>query len=103
MIAVQPGECYQMDSAWGIDCMSELSAGEQRALQLIAGVVRVDVDQLSLTSVAADHPTWDSMALVELVFVLQREYGIALQPHEATTLTKVSTILDVIRKAGQLQ
>jgi acyl carrier protein len=81
----------------------EASLGVSRALRLIADVLQVDAEWLSADTVADDIATWDSMALVELVFMLQREYGLSLQIQEATALTSVSAILELIRKAGKLE
>ncbi len=79
-----------------------MSATVDQVLDAIAECLQVDRAQISTTTVAADVPAWDSMAVVELVFMLQRDYDITLPPAQATTLTSVEAVLGVLRDAGKL-
>ena len=82
--------------------LQAVDSSENRLIQQIADVIQVPPERLSRESTAADFSTWDSMALVELVFLLQREYDISLPVQEATALTSVSAIIDAVRAAGKL-
>lgn len=79
-----------------------MSASVDQVLDAIAECLQVDRAQISPKTVAADVPAWDSMAVVELVFMLQRDYDITLPPAQATTLTSVEAVLHVLRDAGKL-
>lgn len=71
-------------------------------LDKIAECLQVDRSLINEKTVAADVPAWDSMAVVELVFMLQRDYDLTLPPAQATTLTSVEAVLGVLRAAGKL-
>jgi acyl carrier protein len=71
-------------------------------LDRIASCLLVDRSLITPTTVAADLPEWDSMAVVELVFMLQREYDVTLPPAEALKLTSVEAVLSALRQAGKL-
>ncbi len=79
-----------------------MSATVDQVLDGIAECLQVERSTISTTTVAADVPAWDSMAVVELVFLLQRDYDITLPPAQATTLTSVEAVLGVLRDAGKL-
>jgi acyl carrier protein len=82
--------------------MPAVAAAEKRVLHQIAEAIQVEPERLTPESKATDFATWDSMALVELVFLLQREYDISLPVQQATALTSVSAVLEAVREAGKL-
>jgi hypothetical protein len=71
-----------------------MSAKVGEVLDRIAECLQVDRSLINEKTVAADVPAWDSMAVVELVFMLP--------PAQATTLTSVEAVLGVLRDAGKL-
>lgn len=79
-----------------------MSASVNEVLEKIAECLQVDRALITEKTVAADVPAWDSMAVVELVFMLQRDYDLTLPPAQATTLTSVPAVLSVLRDAGKL-
>ncbi|HET6426323.1 MAG TPA: acyl carrier protein [Planctomycetaceae bacterium] len=79
-----------------------MSAQVNEVLNQIAECLQVDRALITEKTVAADVPAWDSMAVVELVFMLQRDYDLTLPPAQATTLTSVEAVLNVLRDAGKL-
>ncbi len=79
-----------------------MSATVDQVLDGIAECLQVERSSITETTVAADVPAWDSMAVVELVFMLQRDHDITLPPAQATTLTSVEAVLEVLRSAGKL-
>ncbi len=68
----------------------------------IADCLQVDASEINESTVATDVPGWDSMAVVDIVFMLQREYDVTLPPSEASTLNSVAAVLKVLRDAGKL-
>lgn len=79
-----------------------MSASVNEVLDKIAACLQVDRSLITEKTVAADLPAWDSMAVVELVFMLQGDYDLTLPPAQATTLTSVPAVLSVLRDAGKL-
>lgn len=73
-----------------------------QVLESIAQCLQVEPSAITTTTVAGDLAGWDSLAVVELVFMLERDYDLTLPPAQATTLTSVDAVLDVLRAAGRL-
>lgn len=69
----------------------------------IAECLQVDPSEVTPQTVAGDLPGWDSMAVVDLVFMLQREYDISLPPSEASSLNSVEALVKILRDAGKLE
>lgn len=68
----------------------------------IAECLQTDVSNITPETVAADVPGWDSMAVVDLVFMLQEHYDVSLSPAQASTLNSVPAVMTVLREAGKL-
>lgn len=78
-----------------------MTAAEERLLQNLAEILVVERSTLSMATRAEDVPSWDSTAVIEVVFMLQREYDVTLEMDESTGLTSVQAIVDVLRTAGK--
>lgn len=74
---------------------------EERLLENLAKILRVPRASLSMATNAADVPTWESMAVVEMVFMLKREFNVAMKMEDATGLTSVENVAAVLRAAGK--
>ncbi|MEP7306306.1 MAG: acyl carrier protein [Acidobacteriota bacterium] len=74
----------------------------EQVLEDIAQCLRVEPAEITTSTSAAELPAWDSLAVVELVFMLQRDYDLALPPAQATTLRSVEAVLATLRAAGKL-
>ncbi len=80
-----------------------MNAGATNALlNQLAECLIVDRSRLSLETVAGDVEAWDSMGLVEIVFMLQREYNVSVPPENAGKLNSVAAIVEVLTAAGKL-
>ncbi|MDX1970321.1 MAG: acyl carrier protein [Planctomycetaceae bacterium] len=71
-------------------------------LNHLAECLIVDRKRLSAETAAGDIEAWDSMGLVEIVFMLQREYGVSVPPENAGKLNSVPAIIEVLTAAGKL-
>lgn len=71
-------------------------------LDKLSDCLMVDRNKLSLETKAEDIDIWDSMGVVEIVFMLQREYGVSLSPDDAYKITSVQAVVDILRDAGKL-
>lgn len=71
-------------------------------LDKLSECLMVDRNKLSLDTKAEDIDIWDSMGVVEIVFMLQREYGVSLSPDDAYKITSVQAVVDILRDARKL-
>lgn len=71
-------------------------------LRRIAETLNVDAREVKLTTVATDIPSWDSMAIVEIVFMLDRDYGVTLPLQVTKSLTSVAGVVKILEDAGKL-
>ncbi len=73
-----------------------------QVLDRMAEVLLVDRSTISATTAAADLREWDSVTVIELVFMLRRDFEITLPPSQTSTLNSVEAVLSIIRDAGKL-
>lgn len=73
-----------------------------QVLDRVAEVLMVDRCEISPATVPADIAGWDSVTVIELVFMLKRDFEITLPPDQTNTLNSVEAVLAVIRNAGKL-
>ena len=77
-------------------------ATPDHVLDKLADCLMVDRAKLSLDTNSEDIDIWDSMGVVEIIFMLQREYCVTVPPDEAYKLSSVQAVLDVLNDAGKL-
>ena len=51
---------------------------------------------------ASDIQEWDSMGQLAIIFMLDREYDVKLEPNEAASLDSVEAVLAILRQKGKL-
>ncbi len=73
-----------------------------QVLDSIANILQVDRSTISTSTMAEDVREWDSVTVIELVFMLKREFEITLPPSQTSNLKSVEAVLAVIRDAGKL-
>lgn len=73
-----------------------------QVLDGIANILQVERSTISASTLATDVREWDSVTVIELVFMLKREFGITLPPSQTSSLKSVEAVLAVIRDAGKL-
>jgi len=74
---------------------------EQDVMQLIAEALELPVSAVRLQTRAADLPEWDSMGVLSILSVLDRE-GIKCEIGNADALQSVAGVLEMVREAGKL-
>jgi len=75
---------------------------EEEVMQKLAEVLQVDRSVLTPETKAADLPNWDSMGLVNIIFMLEQEFGLTLEIDQAPNLQSVGDLLSLLRAAGKL-
>jgi len=76
---------------------------EEEVLQKLAKELRVNRHLLTHDTTAADLPTWDSMGMVNIIFMLEQDFDLELDTDQAAKLQSVGSLLDLLRAAGKLQ
>lgn len=71
---------------------------EQQMIELVAGILEVPVESLSLQTGAGDLPEWDSLAQVAIVTTVEEEYQLNLEPD---SLMDIATIADLVALVAQ--
>jgi len=74
--------------------MSETRA--DRVRQIVADILDVDVNAVSLASSPDTIESWDSMQHLNLVLALEQTFGVTFVPEEIETMTTVGRIVDVV-------
>lgn len=75
---------------------------EIEVIQLIAEALDLPASKLDRTSKSVDVPEWDSMGILGILSVLDRE-GIKCDIGNAESLTSVEGVLETCRRAGRLK
>lgn len=68
-------------------------SSEQEIIELVAGILAVPAEALSLQTGAGDLPEWDSLAQVAIVTTVEEEYQLNLDPD---SLMDIATIADLV-------
>jgi acyl carrier protein len=76
---------------------------EEEVMQKLAEALQVNRDLLTPETRAVDLPTWDSMGMVNIVFMLEQDFGLTLEINQAPNLQSVSDLLSLLRTAGKIR
>jgi acyl carrier protein len=71
-------------------------------LTQLAACLAVEPDRITADTTSRNVDFWDSMAVVEIVFWLQREHAITLPPEKYKGLQSVADVLGVLKAHGKL-
>lgn len=74
----------------------------EQVLDGIAQCLGMQRAEITTTTSAEELPAWDSLAVVEMVFMLQRDYDLDLPLAQANSLRSVEAVLATLRAAGKL-
>ena len=73
---------------------------EDRACRVVADVLGVAPDKVTLDTSHESVEEWDSMAMINLVMALEAEFGVTLGVDDAAKLVSVRAVLDTVKTAG---
>lgn len=71
---------------------------EQRLIEIISEVL--EIDEAVLRSRWDDKTIWDSLARVNVLFVIEDELDIFFEESELTALTTPKTLVEAVTKKG---
>jgi acyl carrier protein len=63
----------------------------------MAEIMRVDADQITPETQFGDFPQWDSMGHMDLMVMLESEFGVPINADTISELVSIRAILDHIR------
>jgi acyl carrier protein len=73
----------------------------QRCIEVFASVMEIDHNKICSDTNPENCDKWDSLSHVQLISVLEKEFGIEIGPEEGIELENVKLICDfVARKAS---
>ncbi|MBQ7023322.1 MAG: AMP-binding protein [Akkermansia sp.] len=75
-----------------------MASSEQEIINLVAGILAVPAESLSLQTGVGDLPEWDSLAQVAIVTTVEEEYQLNLDPD---SLMDIATIADLVALVAQ--
>jgi acyl carrier protein len=71
-----------------------------RVRLLVSDVFAIPTEQVREETTQRDVKNWDSTNILHLILSLESEFGVSLDVDEATELTSVAAILNVLKKKG---
>jgi len=73
---------------------------EDRTRRVVADVLGLPFDQVTLTTSNSTVKNWDSVNMVNLLMAVESEFSVELSIDDAARLLSVSDILEVLRSRG---
>ena len=75
---------------------------EEAVLRQLAEALEIDPRSLGKETMSRDVEGWDSLGTMNILFWLNAEFGIKLDPNETGRVQSVRGILDLLAGAGKL-
>ena len=66
--------------------------------RILAEAIELEPDEINDTSSPDDTPEWDSFAHMNMVAVIEKEYGISLTLDEVIEMQSLNKILEVVSR-----
>lgn len=76
---------------------------EQMAIDWVSKLFNEPAGRLAMETARTDIPDWDSLGALSLMSSLDSDFGILLADEEVQQITKVSDIVEILRRNGKLQ
>ena len=77
--------------------LNQTTSGDKKIAVLLADALQVPVEQITADLRFGDLPQWDSMGHMEIMLLLEQEYGIEINPDTIAELTSVPVIWAYIK------
>jgi|GEM_PF-803852 acyl carrier protein len=82
--------------------MTEITAArsdlESRVFRIVGEVFGLPIEQVTMQTNHDTVKTWDSLNLINLLMAIEVEFGVSIDPEEATELLSVELIIEVLRE-----
>jgi acyl carrier protein len=76
---------------------------EQMAIDWVSKLFNEPAGRLAMETARTEIPDWDSLGTLSLMSSLDSDFGILLADDEVQQITKVSDIVEILRRNGKVQ
>jgi acyl carrier protein len=73
---------------------------QERVVELVSKVLHVAPDAVGPSGRIDETPKWDSLAQLNVLLLLEQEFGVTVEPEQGVELTSVAAICDYLRRQG---
>lgn len=70
---------------------------EKEIIALIADVLEVPIEEVSMDTCIGDIPTWDSMGHLAILQAIQEKYDVVFAPRERLMAESVEDIINTVK------
>ena len=69
---------------------------KDKVFEIIANVLEVKVEDITLNSTVGDFPTWDSLGQLNILQSVQDEFEVEFEPEEMMDIEDVNDIIKIV-------
>lgn len=69
---------------------------KDKVFEIIAKVLEVKVEDITLNSTVGDFPTWDSLGQLNILQSVQDEFEVEFEPEEMMDIEDVNDIIKIV-------
>ena len=70
---------------------------KDKVIEIIAGVLEVNVADITLESTVGDFPSWDSLGQLNILQSVQDEFEVEFEPEEMMDIEDVNDIINAVK------
>ena len=70
---------------------------KNKVIEIIAGVLEVNVAEITLESTVGDFPSWDSLGQLNILQSVQDEFEVEFEPEEMMDIEDVNDIINAVK------
>lgn len=70
---------------------------KDKVFEIIAGVLEVNITDISLQSTVGDFPSWDSLGQLNILQSVQDEFEVEFEPEEMMDIEDVNDIINAVK------
>lgn len=70
---------------------------KNKVIEIIAGVLEVNVADITLESTVGDFPSWDSLGQLNILQSVQDEFEVEFEPEEMMDIEDVNDIINAVK------
>lgn len=76
--------------------MVYMSISEEKIINLIAGILEVEISIINKELAVGDIPEWDSLAHMRIIAALESDLGVVLDIEQVLEIEDVEDIIDAV-------
>lgn len=70
---------------------------KDKVIEIIAGVLEVNIAEITLESTVGDFPSWDSLGQLNILQSVQDEFEVEFEPEEMMDIEDVNDIINAVK------